>query len=133
MPVKTPKDAQSKYEVAREYKAHLDSVGADRQLEEFLQAPTRFHSVRDILLSIVRYFQSKTMGAPICSRLKTHWRMMEHHSLFTGKLGSIPFSAADRLFPLFPFDIMHYYLRMGWTNQSGRCPETDWSSPLKRL
>lgn len=43
MSVKTPEDAQSKYEVARQYKAHLDAVGADRQLEEFLQAPTRFH------------------------------------------------------------------------------------------
>ena len=31
-------DAQAKYEVARLYKSHLDAVGADRQLEEFLQA-----------------------------------------------------------------------------------------------
>ena len=31
-------DSQSKFELARAYKKHLDEVGADRQLEEFLQA-----------------------------------------------------------------------------------------------
>lgn len=32
------KDLQSKYRVAREYKCHIDQVGQDRSLEEFMQA-----------------------------------------------------------------------------------------------
>ena len=33
-----PKDAQTRFEVARNYKSHIDAVKADRRLEDYLQA-----------------------------------------------------------------------------------------------